>query len=304
MAKNEKKAKFGEIAQVWLASKKGEVKASSYATYNLLLNEKILPKISGKKMKKLCKREFIEQLANEFLEEGYAKDTVENIIGIVKSIVIYYKGTIEGVAVLVDKSKTDDGKDSSMARKIIAKAKRDKEHTNYRNLGILIVMYTGITISELCALKWKNIHYEEGFITINEAVSRISIVEDKRTELVIQEANVKRDIPIHSQLARAMKPYLDAGVEDDHYVLTNNAQIIEPRTFQNHIKTFCKSFDKAYTASDMREMFIVTLLRKGVSIAVVAEIAGTTLQHICNTYGEFISVSSKDKINEMKKLAY
>lgn len=304
MAKKEKdkKAKFGEIAQKWLESKKGEVKVSSYSSYSIALKEIILPKISEKKMKTVCKQEFLEKLAKEFLDEGYRKNTVGNYITLVKSIVRYYQGTIEGIDVCKDKVEVTS---LTEARKIIAKAKLDEDHTNFRNLGILIIMYTGMSISELCALKWENIDYEGAFISIKEIASRIiTNIDEKKTQVVVTDAHAQRKVPIHSMLARAMKPYLNGRVEDDCYILTNSTKIMEPRTFQNYLISFCKGFDRTYTASNMREMFIVTALKKGMSPVVVAEIVGTTYKQIYDKYGDFIEITDDDKVRELKKLSY
>lgn len=42
-------------------------------------------------------------------------------------------------------------------------------------LGILVAMYTGIRIGELCALQWKNIDVENGYIAISSNLQRVRI---------------------------------------------------------------------------------------------------------------------------------
>ncbi len=41
------------------------------------------------------------------------------------------------------------------------------------NLGILISMYTGLRIGEVCALKWSDIDFESKKIRIRHTVQRI-----------------------------------------------------------------------------------------------------------------------------------
>lgn len=46
-------------------------------------------------------------------------------------------------------------------------------------LGILVAMYTGIRIGELCALQWKNIDVENGYIAISSNLQRVRIYGDE-----------------------------------------------------------------------------------------------------------------------------
>lgn len=55
-----------------------------------------------------------------------------------------------------------------------------------RNIGILISLYSGIRIGELCALKWEDIDFKKGIVDIHKTIQRIYIKDkDKNISKVI-----------------------------------------------------------------------------------------------------------------------
>ena len=62
-------------------------------------------------------------------------------------------------------------KSTSKSKVYILSKSEQKKLTNYvlknfsnRNIGILISLYSGIRIGELCALKWSDINFKKGYI--------------------------------------------------------------------------------------------------------------------------------------------
>ena len=72
------------------------------------------------------------------------------------------------------------------------------------DIGILICLYTGLRIGELCALKWSNIDFNNGLLYVDGTQSRIN------SELKITPPNSKapnRVIPIPDVLIEKLKTY-------------------------------------------------------------------------------------------------
>lgn len=57
-----------------------------------------------------------------------------------------------------------------------------KNREDKRCLGVLLCLYTGMRLGEICALKWENIYLDEGFIRINSTLQRIQNVDAKEGE--------------------------------------------------------------------------------------------------------------------------
>ena len=115
------------------------------------------------------------------------------------------------------------------------------DNFTFRNLGIMLCLHSGMRIGEVCALQWKDIDIVQGVIYVRRTIERIYIIENdvRRTELVIstpKTQNSIREIPLSKELIRLLKP-LKKVVNDTFYVLTNESNPTEPRTYRNYYKS-------------------------------------------------------------------
>ena len=164
-------------------------------------------------------------------------------------------------------------------------------------------MYTGVSISELCALKWCDIDTVDWSITVSRALNRVYDSNQKKSPLVESEYSEKRYIPISPRLKIVIKAYQRKAA--NCYVLTNGINPMEPRTFQNNLNSlFKKAGMEPYSSGDLRDMFIANALSKGVSILVLAEITGMSISHLCRRYSDFISVTDGLKRLEINKVVF
>ena len=98
-------------------------------------------------------------------------------------------------------------------------------------LGILICLYMGLRLGEICALKWEDIDFQRKTIHINRTVQRIQVEQEDR-KTILYEGPPKtlcsvREIPIPEFLFPLLLSCKDDGV----YVL-NKFSPMEPRTYQ------------------------------------------------------------------------
>lgn len=80
-------------------------------------------------------------------------------------------------------------------------------------MGVLICLYTGIRIGELCALKWSDISLESKVISINKTLQRLPSTNseaNKKTMLFTSETKSdsgNRIIPIPEFLYTIILPF-------------------------------------------------------------------------------------------------
>ena len=121
------------------------------------------------------------------------------------------------------------------------------DNFTFRNLGIMLCLHSGMRIGEVCALQWKDIDIVQGVIYVRRTIERIYIIENdvRRTELVIstpKTQNSIREIPLSKELIRLLKP-LKKVVNDTFYVLTNESNPTEPRTYRNYYKSILEKLN-------------------------------------------------------------
>lgn len=244
----EKKRTIKEVSALWKADKKQYVKQSTLSAYTLILENHILPEF-GDKMK-LTETD-VQEFTLRKLQSGLSQKTVKDILIVLKMIQKF--GAKAGILPFAEwdiKYPTEHKKQElevlsvTNQRRIMQYA---KENFTFRNLGIYICLSTGMRIGEICALKWGDINLATEMISVNRTIERIYIIEKgmKHTELVIGTPKTKnsiRDIPMSRELLKIIRP-LKKVMNDDYYVLTNEAKPTEPRTYRNYYKQLLKQLN-------------------------------------------------------------
>ena len=120
-----------------------------------------------------------------------------------------------------------------------------KENFTFRNLGVYVCLSTGMRIGEICGLKWSDINLITETISVNRTIERIYIIDGgkRHTELITstpKTQNSLREIPMNRELLKLIKP-LKKLMNNDYFVLTNEAKPTEPRTYRNYYKSILQN---------------------------------------------------------------
>ncbi len=149
-----------------------------------------------------------------------------------------------------------------------------------RALGIILCLYTGIRLGELCALTWGDIDWESGFMSITKTVSRVKTFkqDSKKTELIVgtpKSRNSMRKIPVPEFLLKLVKQRNLWEENEDAFVLSGKETPIDPRIFQKLYKKLLEEAnlrDRKFHA--IRHTFATRGLELGVDIKTISEILG------------------------------
>lgn len=237
-----------EVAILWKKDKQQYVKQSTLSAYALILENHILPTFGNK-------RQLHEKDVQDFtllkLQEGLSQKTVKDILIVLKMIQKFgQKHEILPMTEWSVKFPTEQKKNELEVLSIANQRKimqYVKDNFTFRNLGIYICLSTGMRIGEICALKWSDINLSTETISVNHTIERIYIIEDdkRHTELVIgtpKTQNSMREIPISNELLKIIRP-LKKIMNDNYFILTNEAKPTEPRTYRNYYKQLLKDLD-------------------------------------------------------------
>lgn len=150
---------------------------------------------------------------------------------------------------------------------------------NSKSNGILLCLYTGIRIGELCALKWSDIDLDNGSISISKTLQRLYFKDSHGkgyTKIKISPPKTStsaREIPISSKLVQTLNAlHID---NPDAYVLTNTEKYIEPRTYRNFYLHFMEKLNvKSLKFHSLRHTFATRCIELGADYKSVSEILG------------------------------
>lgn len=243
-----KEKTINQITEEWKEEKKKYVKKSTYAAYQLLIQNHIKPYFGDLYE---VNEEKVQQFDFDKLDAGLSEKTIRDIIIVLKMILKFgiKNGYLEYVQIDAKFPSKQEKKDLDVLSK--ADQKKFMEHLRnnftFKNLGIFICLSTGMRIGEICGLRWCDVDTVEGVIKVRHTLQRIYIIEGKtrHTELLLdtpKTANSVRDIPMSSELLKMLKS-LNKVVNENYYVIANDIKPIEPRTYRNYYKKLCKQLD-------------------------------------------------------------
>lgn len=243
-----KEKTINQITEEWKEEKKKYVKKSTYAAYQLLIQNHIKPYFGDLYE---VNEEKVQQFVFDKLDAGLSEKTIRDIIIVLKMILKF--GIKNGYLEYVQIDAKFPSKQEKKNLDVLSKADQKKfmEHLRnnftFKNLGIFICLSTGMRIGEICGLRWCDVDTAEGVIKVRHTLQRIYIIEGetRHTELLLdtpKTANSVRDIPMSSELLKMLKS-LNKVVNKNYYVISNDIKPIEPRTYRNYYKKLCKQLD-------------------------------------------------------------
>lgn len=237
--------KISEIIKLWENDKKLYVKKSTYSAYLLLIENHINPYFADKEQ---ITEEDVQKFVLTELRKGLSQKSIKDIIIVLKMILkfavkqkLLAYNEIEIKFPTVGEKTDLEVLNKNDHKKIINYL---QENFTFKNLGIYICLSTGMRIGEICGLLWSDIDVENGIIKVRRTVQRIYVIdgETRHTEILIDTPKTKnsiRDIPMTTELYKIIKP-LKKVVNNDFYVITNEAKPTEPRTYRNYYERLIK----------------------------------------------------------------
>ena len=170
---------------------------------------------------------------------------------------------------------------------------------NSYKFSILLALYTGLRIGELCALKWQDI--TDDSIIVYKTMQWLK-TDNGDTEVFIsnpKSESSKRVIP----LPEFLKEFTNKMRKADGYVLeTNRSPFCEPRTMQHRFKETAKDLGfKGATFHTLRHTFATRCVEAGFDIKSLSEILGHSDVKV--TLNRYVHSSFEQKQKNMQKLS-
>lgn len=179
-----------EAAEQWLYSAKLRVKASSYLNYESIVRRHIIALLGNEKFSLLT-----AQKLNDFIhfklkhgrisgKGGLSAKSVRDIMTVYRSIEAFAVKEYGIRPIRFTMPKTEQKQLSVLD---YFERKRLEQYllcsvTN-SNLAVLLCLFTGLRIGELCALQWGDIDFRSGLLSVTKTVQRIT--RNKKSQLVM-----------------------------------------------------------------------------------------------------------------------
>ena len=308
---------FGVFMALWLDRIRQDIKVSTFARYHFLLRYHIYPELGMIPLNRLD-NEILESYVRKKRSCGsrsggeLSPKTVNCLISLIKQVLRFAEEEgyldrnlkIRGMRQKKPEIQVMPRKEQRQLEKMAA------EDGGPVSLGILVTLYTGLRIGEICALQWKDISLEYSMITVRQTIFRIQEyrtaesgngTEGARTRIVLSSPksdSSRRKIPIAGALLNYLKPYRSAP---DCYLLTGTENYIDPRTFYGQYRRFLKECGIGpYNYHALRHTFATRCVEGGADIKSLSEILGHA--DVSVTLGRYVHPSMEQKKQAIEKM--
>lgn len=296
---------INEIANMWLKEKYMCCKYSTYIKYLSIYQKHIMPIVGNKTIDSIT----VTDYENIFYksDNNFSESTLNTIKCVLVSILKY-----EGYSYQLPKS--------LMYQKYLTPPKKQikiftteeqkilltelLKDIDSRKLGIIICLFSGLRLGEICSLMTKDIDLKNKTILVRNTVQRIKnpngTTTSKQTTLLISTPKTTcaaRIIPISDVLLEIIKK----NITENMYVI-NGSAVMEPRTYQYYFKRLlCQLNIEIKSFHTLRHTFATNCLACGMDVKCLSEILGHSDVQI--TLNKYVHPTIETKRNELNKYA-
>ena len=300
-----------EIFPLWLESITNGLKDSTRIKYQYLYKNYLEPELGHVRLCEMsedCIKALVARLFSSGGKNGtgISGKTISDAIRILKSMIRF--ASIRNYP--VDNSALEvTVRTTPKQFKILSMQEQEKlidyiqKNPTYSNLGILLSLFTGIRIGELCALKWKDINLAEHTIHIQRTMQRLKSDDGgRKTRIIISRPKSvcsERDIP----LPDIVSIFLNHKYDPDVYFLTGSSRsFVEPRTLQYRFNNVLKQCGIPHvTFHTLRHTFATRCVEIGFDLKSLSEILGHANVNI--TLNRYVHPSFDIKVQNMRRLS-
>lgn len=273
-----KKYKYKDILNLWLKNKK-DIKIQSFIRYEYLIDKYLIDKLGNVFLKDLSK-DMIENIINEY-KKCLSVSIIKTLLYIIKSSLKYaYSNNY------CDYISIDNINIKNVNKSIYILSKKEqfvlenylKTKINIRKVCLLLCLYTGLRIGEVCGLKWEDINFQTNSLQVKRTIERIKNKnQNTSSKTILIESTPKSDtslrvIPIPNCFVELLYQFKN---NDEFFMLSNSSKLYDPRQFEEFYKRCINNCHINYiNFHTIRHTFATRAIESKMDIKTLSEILG------------------------------
>ena len=276
-----------ELVDEWLFINKSRLKLSSYQRYCGFWKNHIKAPLGNMKIL-FFTPVVIRKFSSALIESGLSEQSANAVLIFLHSVIKYghqqYNLPMPEFKYFQSFPKEMRVFSQEEQRVLVEYLKKDMDIYKF---GVLIALYTGIRVGELCGLQWGDI--EENCIRIRRTVIRLKKENSEGTEIVVSPPKTKksvRTIPIISSLEELITKFGKGHSTEEYIIASPMIPITEPRVMQYKFKSYLRELNiDGASFHSLRHSFATRCTELQMDAHTLAEILGhSSVQTTLNRY--------------------
>lgn len=321
------KATLGHLIHSWLYDFKRvseNIKPATFSRYEGIYRKYIQPyPIASLKLSEV-KTVVIQRFYNDLFEMGYTSASIRTLNSLLRNFFTFaieqdyiVKSPLKGTTIPSNAGElTKDRKFDVYTDNEIVQLKKALTGYIHENL-ILLALGTGLRQGELLGLQWKHIDFDKKTITVNQTLKTYSDIKSDGTRSLVTALQTPKSkhsirvVPIPESLVAVLNKQKTSTIEkaaalgktfnDDVYVFTNNQlSYVDARALlRSYKRMLSRNGIRERDFHSLRRTYATQLIRRGVSIEIIAELLGHSSTEITKIYAHILD---DDKQKAVEKL--
>ncbi|UZP03354.1 site-specific integrase [Clostridium botulinum] len=242
IAATESNVSFKDYINKWFIEYKSKhLGINTKTNYKSRIDTHIIPKLGSYKLNKITNA-IVQDFYNSLIGEGLKPSSVKKIMEILNGVFKYAQKSklIYTIPTDIEKQPMNKPKIEFWNKKEIDFYLNQIKDT-YLYTPILIEIFTGLRVGELCGLRWGNINLDNGYLTVKNQV-----IYDRESKVLVFSELLKthtsyREISLPNILIDYLKTIKGDSNSNDFVILSREGLMCNPR---NLSMNFTKSISK------------------------------------------------------------
>jgi integrase len=302
---------YKEVLEDWLNDKKHSVKEQTLEGYKLMADLHIIPALGSTPVQKIT-AQTLQKFVTNLIDKGKSPSYVKKILAVISGSLKRaerWELIPKNPSALIDKPRISKKEltvwDKHEVEQFLKVAKNDRLY-----IAFLLAIMTGMRQGEILGLRWKDIDFENGVISIQQTLSHDGkkFLTEAKTKSSIRSVILPKDVlkalRKHRALIQQEKLFAEKYTDLDLVVCTSNGTQVNPSNLR---RTFIRLQGQAGVTQirfhDLRHTHATLLMQLGTNPKVVAERLGhSTTRMTLDTYTHYLPTMQEEAVEKLNTL--
>ena len=294
---------FSQAAAEWMEEVSDKCRYSTYVKYTNIYRIHLEGILGSCLLSGILNQELQKKISDHLLGSGMSNSIRKSICCVANQILSFANGKY---FVHVPQLRVGSLKPAGEVVEVFSNIEQSRllsciyNSTDKFKIILLLCLYTGMRLGELCALKWDDFDFRDGTVVVSRTVQRIVVREDSVKTALIEtnpkSESSKRIIPLTSEIARLIN-----GLSKDQPYVFGGDKPLEPRTMQYRFKKILREADIGdRNFHILRHTFATNCVESGMDIKTLSVILGHSDVKI--TLNRYVHPTMDSKRKQMERL--